>query len=131
MVGNKVLLRHTAFKGKHKTHDSWEDTIYEVVEQPFKNMLVFKMKSQGGDDRVKMVHRNLLLPLLSEPLDCADEPGNSRSLANPKETKGTQVEIVVSVIASHVQNLSPFEGVQVTNMIQKGMKFVTTLFQKC
>ena len=131
MVGDKVLLRCTAFKGKHKIQDHWEDTVYEVVEQPFKNMSVFKIKSCGGDNRVKMVHRKLLLPLLSKPLDHAGELDNSRSLANPKETMGAQVAIVASAIASHVQNLSAYEGVQVTNMIQKGLKFVTPLFQKC
>ena len=33
-VGHKVLLKHTAFKGKHKIQDRWEKTIYEVTEQP-------------------------------------------------------------------------------------------------
>ena len=132
MVGDKVLLRHTAYKGKHKIQGHWEDTIYDVVQQPFENMPVFKIKSWGGgDNRVKMVHRNLLLQLLSNPLDHAGEPDNSRSLANPKETMGTQVVIVASTIASHVHNLSAYEGVQVTKMIQKGLKFVTTLFWKC
>ena len=69
---------------------------------------------------MKMVHRNILLPLLSKPLDHAGELDNSRSLADPKETMGTQVVIVVGAIASYVQNLSAYEGVQVTNMIQKG-----------
>ena len=78
-----------------------------------------------------MVHRNLLLPLLSNPLDNAGETDNSRSVANPKEIMGTQVAIAVSAIASHVHYLGAREGVQVTNMIQKGLKFVTTLFQKC
>ena len=127
----RYLLRCTAYKGKHKIQDHWDDTIYEIVEQPFKNMPVFKNQIMGSDDRVKMVHRNLLLPLLSDPLDHAGELDNSRSLANPKETMGTQVAIVVSAIASHAHNLGAYEGVQVTNMIQKGMKFVTTLFQKC
>ena len=93
-------------------------------------MPVFKIKPLGGDNRVKIVQRNPLLPLLSNPLDHAGEPDNSRSLANPKETMGAQVAIAVSAIASHVHNLSAYEGVQVTNLIQKGLKFVTTLFQK-
>ena len=102
MIGDKVLLRCTAFKGKHKIQDHWEDTIYEVVKQPFKNMPVFKNQIMGGDDRVKMVHRNLLLPFLSEPLDCAGEPDNSSSLADSKEIMGTQVTMVASAIASHM-----------------------------
>ena len=55
--------------------------------------------------------------------------------------------IAASAIASHVHNLGACEGVQVTNMFQKGLgacegvqvknmfqkglKFVTTLFWKC
>ena len=44
---------------------------------------------------------------------------------------GTQVAIAVRAIASHVHNLGAYEGVQITNMIQKGLKFVTALFWKC
>ena len=47
MKGDKVLLGCTAYKGKHKIQDCWGGTIYEVVEQPFKNMPVFKIKSWG------------------------------------------------------------------------------------
>ena len=46
MVGDTVLLWCTAYKGKHKIQDQWENTIYEVVEQPFTNMPVFKIKPQ-------------------------------------------------------------------------------------
>ena len=76
---------------------------------------------------MKIVHRNLLLPLLSDPLDHTGEPDNSRFLANPKETMGTQVAIAVNAMASHVHNLCAYEGEQVTNLILKGLKFVTTL----
>ena len=93
-------------------------------------MPVFKIKPQRGDDRVKIVHRNLLLPLLFNLLDHAGELDNSRSLADLKETMGTQVATAASAIASHVHNPGAYEGVQVTNLIQKGLKFVTTLFWK-
>ena len=79
---------------------------------------------------MKIVQRNLLLPLLSDPLDHAGELDNSRSLADPKETMGAWVANAVGAIASNVHNLGTYEGVQVTNLIQKGLKFVTTLFQK-
>ena len=74
MVGDKILLRQTTFKGKHKIQDHWENTIYEVMEQPFEKIPVFKIKSRGGDDGVKIVHRNLLLPLFSDPSDLTGEP---------------------------------------------------------
>ena len=79
---------------------------------------------------MKIVHRNLLLPLLSNPLDQAGELDNSRSLVDTKETMGAWVATAVSAIASHVHYLGAYEGVQVTNLIQKGLNFVTTLFQK-
>ena len=110
MIGHKVLLRHTAYKDKHKIQAHWESTIYYIVEQPFKNMPVFKIQSWGGDNRVKMVHRNLLLPLLSNPLDHAGELDNSRSLVDPTKTMGEQVAIAASAIASHVHDLVAYEG---------------------
>ena len=84
----------------------------------------------GGDDRVKIIYGNLLLPLLSDHLDHAGEPDNSRSLANVKETIGTRVATAASAIAGHAHYPGTYEGVQVRNLIQKGLKFVTTLFQK-
>ena len=43
---------------------------------------------------------------------------------------GTQLAIAVTAIASHVHNLSVYEGTHVTNMFQRGLEFVTALFQK-
>ena len=93
-------------------------------------MPVFKIKPWWGNDRVKIVHRNLLLPLLSNPLDHAGAPDNNRSLVNPKETMGTWVATAASAIASHVHYPGAYEGVQATNIIWKGLKFVSALFQK-
>ena len=79
---------------------------------------------------MKIIYRNLLLPLLSNPLDHAGEQDNNRSLVNPKETMSAWVATAVSAIAIHVHYLGAYAGVQVTNLIQKGLKFVTTMFQK-
>ena len=68
-VGDKILLKCTAFKGKRKIQDRWENTIYEVIEQPLGKIPVFKIKSIEGDDKMKVVHRNLLLSLFSDPLN--------------------------------------------------------------
>ena len=129
MIGDKVLLGHTAFKGKHKIQDCLEHTIYEVVEQPLGKIPVFKIRSTEGDSKVKTVHRNLLLPLFSDPLDQPSEQA-SKSLVDPKEIIRTQVAIAVGEIASHVHSLSACEGAQVTNMFQKGLAYVTALFWK-
>ena len=72
-VGDKVLLKHSAFKGKHKIQDRWENTIYEVMAQPLGKIPVFKIKSMEGDDKTKVVHGNLLLPLFLDPSDHSSE----------------------------------------------------------
>ena len=82
-----------------------------------------------GDNNKEVVHRNLLLPLFSDPLDQTSEQ-DSRSLVDPKETIGIQVAIVVGAIASHMHNLSTCEEAQVTNMFQRGLDYVSALFQK-
>ena len=46
-VGDKVLLKCTAFKGKYRVQDRWEDAIYEVIEQAVGKMPDFKIKSSG------------------------------------------------------------------------------------
>ena len=43
---------------------------------------------------------------------------------------GAWVATAVSAIASHVHYQGAYEVVQVTNLIWKGLNFVTTLFQK-
>ena len=43
---------------------------------------------------------------------------------------GAQVATAASAIASHVHYPSAYEGVQATNIIWKGLNFVTNLFQK-
>ena len=76
-----------------------------------------------------MVHRNLLLPLFSDPSDQTSEQ-DSEPLVDPKETIGAQVVITVSVIASHVHKLSTCEGAQVTNLFQMELEYVRALFWK-
>ena len=54
------------------------------------------------------------------PLGHTGELDNSRSLINPKETMDAWVATAASAIASHVHYPGAYEGVQVTNLIQKG-----------
>ena len=116
MVGDKVLLKCTAFKGKHKIQDQWENTIYEVIEQLLGKIPVFKIQSMEGDDKMKVVHRNLLLPLFSDPSDQTSKLDN-KSMVD--QTVNTQVVIAVGAVASHVHNLSTYGRVWVTNICKE------------
>ena len=95
-------MRCTAFKGKHKIQDRWENTIYEVVEQPLSKMPVFKVKPMEGDEKTKVVHRNLLLPLFSESSDHTSE-SDTKSMVD--QTVSTHEVIAMVAIASHVHNM--------------------------
>ena len=44
-VGDQVLLKRTAFKGKHKIQDHWEDTVYCFEGQPYFWLPIFKIAS--------------------------------------------------------------------------------------
>ena len=61
-VGDLVLVKQTAWKGRHKTQDRWEDREYQVEDQPTLGIPVYTVKSLAGG-QTKVLHRNLLLPL--------------------------------------------------------------------
>ena len=61
-MGDLVLVKQTAWKGRHKIQDRWEDREYQVVDQPTPGIPVYTVKSLSGG-QTKVLHRNLLLPL--------------------------------------------------------------------
>ena len=61
-VGDLVLVKQTAWKGRHKIQDRWESGEYQVVGQPTPGVPVYSIKSVAGG-KTKVLHRNLLLPL--------------------------------------------------------------------
>ena len=61
-IGDLVLVRKTAWKGKHKIQDSWENDEYQVIGHPNPGIPVNKVESVTGG-RTRVLHRNLLLPL--------------------------------------------------------------------
>ena len=79
-----------------------------------------------GDDKTKVVHRNLLLPLLSDPSYQTSESDN-KSVVD--QTVGEQAVIVVGAVTSHVYNLSTYGRACITDMFQNGFEFVTALFE--
>ena len=61
-MGDLVLVKQTAWKGRHKIQDRWETGEYQVVGQPTPGVPVYTVKSVAGG-RTRVLHRNLLLPL--------------------------------------------------------------------
>ena len=102
------------------------NTIYEVIEQSLGKIPVFKIKSMEGDDKTKVVHRNLLLPLFSDPSNHTSE-SDTKSVVD--QTVSTHEVIPAGVVTSHVQNMSAYSRAWVTSMFQQGLQFVITLFE--
>ena len=55
-MGDKVLLKRTAFKGKHMIQNHWEDIIYHVEGLPYAGLPVFKIIPVAGEGKVKIVY---------------------------------------------------------------------------
>ena len=60
------MVRQKGFTGKHKVADRWEKDYYEVISQKPKGIPVFVIRSLGKDKRERMLHRNMLYPLIYE-----------------------------------------------------------------
>ena len=83
-----VLVKRVAWKGRHKIQDKWEPNEYVVIEQPNLKVPVYKVKSLE-DEKIKVLHRNMLLPLGIKFLpeddsdqDSEEEPECDLSLIN-------------------------------------------------
>ena len=62
VVGDLVLVKQTAWKGRHKIQDRWESEEYQVVGQPTPGVPVYTVQGIAGG-KTRVLHRNLLLPL--------------------------------------------------------------------
>ena len=63
-TGDLVLVRQKAFKGKHKIQDRWENTPYMILEQTRPGLPVYRVQLQGENAKTRVLHRNMLFPLL-------------------------------------------------------------------
>ena len=70
-VGDKVLVKIVKFDGKHKIADRWENEPYVIIKQPNKDIPVYTVKSENPNGLERTLHRNLLLPISSNPIPLA------------------------------------------------------------
>ena len=54
-------MKNVGLKGKHKLADKWKSERYVVIDQPNRDIPVYKVATYGGS--TKVLHRNMLLPL--------------------------------------------------------------------
>lgn len=61
--GDYVLVKNVGVKGKHKLADRWRSERYVVLDKPNDHIPVYRVAAEDGST-VKMLHRNMLLPLI-------------------------------------------------------------------
>ena len=66
-IGDRVLIRQVAFKGRHKISDKWMKDPYIVIGVPIAGIPVFQVQKESDTSVVKTLHRNLLLPFSAIP----------------------------------------------------------------
>ena len=60
-LGYLVLFRQTAWKGRHKIQERWENEEYQVVGQPTPGVLVFKILTLDGN-KTRNMHTTFSFP---------------------------------------------------------------------
>ena len=79
------MVHQKGFKGKHKIQDKWENTPYKVVEQKGSNLPVFLVENTENPTKTRVLHRNMLFPLLTQNLNHTDMLTNSVSKNNSSD----------------------------------------------
>lgn len=102
-VGDRVLVKATYFEGKHKLADKWENEPYVIVKQPNQNIPVYELEREDGNGRVRILHRNMLLPLNSILIPLEDPcivPSNEQadpSIQNSELSETEEDNVVITV----------------------------------
>ena len=72
-TGDRVLVRNVNIRGKHKLADRWEDGVY-IVKKCMPDTPVYVVTDEKGIKPDRTLHRNLLLPCGSLPLEIDEAP---------------------------------------------------------
>lgn len=93
-VGDRVLVSNKRERGKRKTADRWESTIYTVVGVNTSTHTYRIQHPESGQERV--VHRNLLMPVNFLPIEVDNV--SSRTFVASSETVSSEMVGLVSVV---------------------------------
>ena len=84
MVGDRVLMKIVAFDGKHKIQDRWEDEPYIVLKQPNPSIPAYVVQKESKEGGKRVLHCNLLLPIVYIDSNQRIEPGKQDNHTKPK-----------------------------------------------
>ena len=66
--GDRVLVRNVGLKGKNKLADRWSKDTYVVIDKPYSDLPIFQVCIETNDEKPKLLHRNMLLPVVGLPV---------------------------------------------------------------
>ncbi|XP_033756228.1 uncharacterized protein LOC117338972 [Pecten maximus] len=111
-VGDRVLVRKVGLKGKNKLADRWEQEPCVVINIPNSDIPVYKVTNEGSRGKSRTLHRNMLLPFNSIPLEVPPKVpvrklGPTKQLVSPDLTSSsdsdTETELLPVEKSSRVQ----------------------------
>ena len=95
-MGDLVLVKQTAWKGRHKIQDRWESKEYQVVGQPTPCVPLYTVKGVTGG-KTRILHRNLLLPLQGRVRQQGGIKGEGISDSEDEEEGGDEMSKLARV----------------------------------
>lgn len=95
-VGDRVLVSNKRERGKRKTADRWESTMYTVVAMNPTTQTYWIQNPTTGQDRV--VHHNLLMLVNFLPLDTSNQSDHSPALSTEQFDNVPDSHILDSVV---------------------------------
>ena len=109
-IGDYVLATNLGLRGKQKLADKWTETIYEVKSQPNTDIPVYVVSPVGDDKHTCTLHRNLLLPINSVPLDkpeksskkTVDSSVSDDTFISSSESESDSLDSEMSIITDYV-----------------------------
>ena len=85
--GDMVLVHVTAFKGRCKIQNRWENREYVVKQWPYSNLPVYAVCHRDGEGCSQILHRNHLLPISNNLKQAEDKLINQLAPVPPADSR--------------------------------------------
>jgi len=86
-VGDRVLVKILAVKGKNKIADRWEDNPYIILDQFNDDIPVYNVQRENGEGPIRTLHRKHLLPIGSLPVFLGTEGTAEQSVKTKNDNR--------------------------------------------